>query len=148
MNYDIRHVREENRRELLSLRVAEDQLGFIEPIEECLLDAEKWTEFRPVGLYVDNVPVGFAMYGSLRDSQGGTNLWIDRMLIDERYQRRGYGRRFMELLIERVLKEYGEQPIYLSVYAENQGALRLYEMLGFVLIGEYDADGEEIMRKD
>ncbi len=147
MNYDIRHVSKGNRREMLALRVAKNQRAFIETIEECLAEAEQWKEFRPVGLYVDNVPVGFAMYGSLKDSQGGHNLWIDRMLIDEQFQSRGFGRMFMELLIERVLKEYGEQPIYLSVYKENRGAVHLYETLGFVFIGEYDTAGEEIMRK-
>lgn len=147
MNYDIRHVSEANRREMLALRVAEDQREFIETIEECLEEAEQWKEFRPVGLYVDNVPIGFAMYGSLKDSQGGNNLWIDRMMIDKQFQSRGYGRLFMELLIERVLKEYGEQPIYLSVYIENEGAIHLYETLGFVFIGENDTAGEEIMRK-
>ncbi|MCM3758524.1 GNAT family N-acetyltransferase [Sporosarcina aquimarina] len=147
MNYDIQHVSETNRREMLALRVSEKQRGFIETIEECLAEAKQWKEFRPVGLYVDYVPVGFAMYGSLKDSQGGNNLWIDRMLIDEQFQSRGYGRKFMELLIERVLQEYGEQPIYLSVYKENLGAVHLYETLGFVFIGEYDTAGEEIMRK-
>ncbi|WP_025785384.1 N-acetyltransferase [Sporosarcina sp. D27] len=147
MNYDIRHVSETNRREMLALRVAENQRGFIETIEECLAEAAQWKEFRPVGLYVDNVPVGFAMYGSLKDSQGGNNLWIDRMLIDEQFQSRGFGRVFMGLLMERVLKEYGEQPVYLSVYKDNRGAVHLYETLGFISIGEYDTDGEEIMRK-
>lgn len=147
MNYDIRLVSEANRIEILNLRVAEDQRGFIETIEECLAEAEQWKEFRPVGLYVNNVPIGFAMYGSLKDSQGGNNLWIDRMLIDEQFQSKGFGRMFMKLLIERVLKEYGEQPIYLSVYNDNLGAVHLYETLGFVFIGEFDTAGEEIMRK-
>ncbi|REB05183.1 GNAT family N-acetyltransferase [Sporosarcina sp. BI001-red] len=147
MKYDILHVSEENRTEMLALRVAKNQRGFIETIEECLAEAEQWKEFRPVGLYVDNEPVGFAMYGSLKDSQEGNNLWIDRILIDEQFQSRGFGRMFMKLLIERVLKEYGEQPIYLSVFTKNRGAVHLYETLGFVFIGEYDTAGEEIMRK-
>lgn len=146
MSYDIREVHEENRREIVALSVSLEQRGFIETIEECLAEAAQWKQFRPVGLYVDDVPVGFAMYGSLPDSQGGNNLWIDRMLIDEQFQCRGYGRKFMELLIERVLQEYGKQPIYLSVFKENQGAVHLYETLGFRSIGEYDTAGEEIMR--
>ncbi|MBD7908535.1 GNAT family N-acetyltransferase [Sporosarcina gallistercoris] len=146
MNYDIRQVHEENRREIVALRVSLEQRGFIETIEECLAEAAQWKQFRPVGLYVDDLAVGFAMYGSLPDSQGGSNLWIDRMLIYEQFQRKGYGRKFMELLIDRVLQEYGEQPIYLSVYKENEGAVYLYKTLGFGFIGEYDTAGEEIMR--
>ncbi|MDW0116956.1 GNAT family N-acetyltransferase [Sporosarcina thermotolerans] len=147
MNYEIRKVDEQNSKDVLELCVSEGQRGFIESPAECLKDAEEWPEFRPVGLYVDGRLVGFAMYGALLDSGGGRNLWMDRLLIDVRFQRQGYGRRFTELLIERMLSEYGEQPIYLSVYADNIGAIRLYENLGFVFIHEYDSDGEMIFRK-
>ena len=71
VKWEIRKVTDDNKNEILSLRVAEDQMHFIETIEECLSDAEQWKEFRPVGLYVDEVPVGFAMYGYLGDGKGG-----------------------------------------------------------------------------
>ena len=147
MKYEIRMVDQTNKDEVLALRMAIDQHGFIESPAECLQDAKDWPEFRPVGLYADGSLVGFAMYGALLDSQGGRNLWMDRLLIDERFQRQGYGRRFTKLLIERMLTEYGEQSIYLSVYAENTGAIRLYEDLGFEFIHEYDSDGELIFQK-
>ena len=147
MKWDIRKVTDDNKKEVLSLRVADDQRHFIEATEECLSDAEEWEEFKPVGLYVDGVAVGFAMYGYLGDGKGGGNLWIDRMLIDVNSQGSGFGSRFMELLMQRVLNEYGEQPIYLSVYPENIAAIRMYEKLGFVFIGEYDSQGEQIMQK-
>lgn len=147
MKWNIRTVTNDNQEEMLSLRVAERQRHFIETIEESLEEAEQWKEFRPVGLYVDDVPVGFAMYGYLGDGKGGGNVWIDRLLIDENFQGKGFGRHFMELLMQRVLDEYGEQPIYLSVYPMNTDAIRLYEKLGFVFIGEYDSKGEQIMQK-
>ncbi|GEN82984.1 spermine/spermidine acetyltransferase [Sporosarcina luteola] len=147
MEYEIRIVDETNREAVLALRMADEQRGFIESPAECLQDAKEWPEFRPVGLYANGRLVGFAMYGALLDSEGGHNLWMDRLLIDARFQRQGYGQRFTELLIERMLREYGEQPIYLSVYAENSGAIRLYEDLGFEFIHEYDSDGELIFKK-
>ena len=146
MKLEIRKVTDDNKNEILALRVAEDQKHFIETIEECLADAEQWEEFKPVGLYIDGVAVGFAMYGYLGDGKGGGNLWIDRMLIDANYQGSGFGSRFMELLMQRVLIEYGEQPIYLSVYPENTAAIRMYEKLGFVFLDEFDAKGEQIMQ--
>lgn len=147
MIYEIRKVDKENLEEVLSLRVTVEQQGFIESPAECLKDAEEWPEFRPVGLYTDNQLVGLAMYGALLDSGGGRNLWMDRLLIDAQHQRKGYGRRFTELLIERMLTEYGEQPIYLSVYEENKAAIRMYEELGFAFIEEYDSDGELIFSR-
>ena len=146
MEWEIRKVTELNKKDLLVLRVSEDQRHFIETVEECLADAEQWKEFRPVGLYVDGIAVGFAMYGYLGDGKGGGNLWIDRMLIDEKYQGNGFGSRFVVLLMQRVLSEYGDQPIFLSVYPENTAAIHLYEKLGFVLLDEYDSQGEQIMQ--
>lgn len=147
MIYEIRKVDKENLEEVLSLRVTIEQQGFIESPADCLKDAEEWPEFRPVGLYADDQLVGFAMYGALLDSGGGRNLWMDRLLIDAQHQRKGYGRRFTELLIERMLWEYGEQPIYLSVYEANKAAICMYEELGFAFIHEYDSDGELIFRR-
>lgn len=147
MKLEIRKVSKENEAEIIRLKVGEDQRDFIETPEQCLEEARIWTEYRPVGLYADGQPVGFAMYGWLGDGKGGGNLWIDRLLIDEKAQRRGYGRRFMEMLMEKVLDEYGEQPIYLSVFPDNEAAIHLYEKLGFVLLDEYDTKGEQVMKK-
>ncbi|WOV85025.1 GNAT family N-acetyltransferase [Sporosarcina jeotgali] len=147
MKLEIKSVDDSNRLEVLTLQVLPEQRGFIETPEECLKEAEEWPEFRPVGLYSDGMLVGFAMYGALLDNVGGRNVWLDRLLIDAQHQRRGYGRRFTELLIARLEVEYGKQPIYLSVYEENASARKLYESLGFQFINEYDADGELIYRK-
>ncbi|WP_257125362.1 GNAT family N-acetyltransferase [Bhargavaea cecembensis] len=49
--------------------------------------------------------------------------------------------------MEKVLDEYGEQPIYLSVFPDNEAAIHLYEKLGFVLLDEYDTKGEQVMKK-
>ena len=38
-------------------------------------------------------------------------------------------------LLERLPKEYGKDRVFLSVYDDNQGAIRLYEKLGFVHLG-------------
>ncbi|WP_082194112.1 hypothetical protein [Bhargavaea cecembensis] len=84
MKLEIRKVSKENEAEIIRLKVGEDQRDFIETPEQCLEEARIWTEYRPVGLYADGQPVGFAMYGWLGDGKGGGNLWIDRLLIDER----------------------------------------------------------------
>ncbi|WP_040287083.1 GNAT family N-acetyltransferase [Sporosarcina koreensis] len=147
MELTIQPVDATNREDVLGLTVHPGQQGFIETPAACLQDAADYPEFRPVGLYADEVLVGFAMYGALRDSAGGRNVWMDRLLIDAQYQGEGLGRSFTRLLLERLEQEYGRQPIYLSVFEENLGARRLYESFGFEFIHEYDADGEWIYRK-
>nr|WP_243458269.1 GNAT family N-acetyltransferase [Sporosarcina sp. Te-1] len=142
----IHDVTVHNYREMLSLHVAPAQLHFIETPKQCLRDAAIWKEYRPVGLYVDRQLVGFAMYGYFPDEAVNGRLWIDRILIDESHQGKGFGRLFMRALIEKLEDEYGRQPIYLSVYQENEGAVHLYERLGFQFINELDINGEQIMR--
>ena len=39
----------------------------------------------------------------------------------------------------------GKDRVFLSVYDDNQGAIRLYEKLGFAFNGELDTKGERVM---
>ena len=72
-------------------------------------------------------------------------IWLDRLLIDARFQGRGYGRAALEALLERLSREYPEQDVYLSVIEGNDVATRLYEQYGFRFIGEKDIHGEDVM---
>lgn len=45
-------------------------------------------------------------------------IWIDRKIIDEVFQGKGYGKEAMKQLIKLVAKEYGVDTIYLSVVKE------------------------------
>jgi len=147
MMIGIHTVTEQNYRRILKLEVAEGQEDFIETPYECLKEASECKVFRPVGLSIDDEFAGFAMYGYFPSEKAGVNgrLWIDRFLVDGEFQGRGLGKRFFQALIERVEAEYGKQPIYLSVYARNVVAIRMYEKFGFVLTGEQDVNGELIM---
>jgi ribosomal protein S18 acetylase RimI-like enzyme len=58
-------------------------------------------------------------------------------MVDERYQRRGVGRRAMELLLERW-RALGAAAATLSVVPTNPGAITFYESLA-VFIGRHVA---------
>ncbi len=147
MNLEIHDVTATNYRDILQLKVAQSQKDYIETPYECLEDSVEWKQFKPVGLYVETELVGFAMYGFFKGEGAKGRLWIDRLLIDEQFQGRGLGTQFMCKLVETVREEYGVQAIYLSVYPENEGAVRLYRKLGFEFIEERDVNGEHIMVK-
>ena len=136
-------VTADNQTELAALHVSAGQEGFIETVEECLSEARSRSVWRPVGIYADGVPVGFAMYGYWPK---GRRAWLDRLLIDGRYQHRGYGRAAVALLLDRIRREYPDcQNILLSVYADNPLAARLYRQFGFEWNGEKDINGEDVM---
>lgn len=147
MNIEIREVTKKNQKEILALHVGGAQKSYIEPTEQSLKDAVKYKPFHPAGLYKDGELVGFAMYGFFpREGEKG-RVWLDRYLIDERFQGQGLGRIMLEALIEYLVKLYHCNEIYLSVYENNLIAQRLYQKLGFHFNEERDIHGEKVMVK-
>ncbi len=67
--------------------------------------------------------------------------WVYRLMIDAAFQRRGYGRSALSLVIERIAK-LGRKVLYISFEPENRGAELLYN-LGCVPDGR--RDGSEVI---
>lgn len=135
----------QNKDALLKLEVEDAQKSFIESVAECLDEADGDARWHPLGLYERQTPVGFAMYGDFGGA--GEGVWLDRLLIDRRFQGRGYGRRAVALLLDTLRQTYGEVPVYLSVYEDNARAIRLYKSFGFRMNGEIDSKGEKVMER-
>ena len=51
----------------------------------------------------------------------------------------------MEIILERLEREYHKKRIYLSVVEANRPAAALYESFGFRFTGERDTHGERVM---
>ena len=128
-------VSDENRKEIEGLTVFSEQAGFIESVSECLQEADELELWRPVGIYNNDALIGFAMYGYFPEPVPG-QLWLDRLLIDKKYQGKGYGKQHTE---------YRSDVVYLSVYKNNPHAIKLYQQIGFKFNGKYDSKGENIM---
>ena len=70
-------------------------------------------------------------------------MW--KLLIDERYQGRGYGTAVVRQIAAQVRAERASE--LLTSYApEDDGPAGFYQRLGFVPTGEHDANGEVIVR--
>lgn len=117
------------------------QEGFIETVDECLKEASKYKEWHPVAIYCYEKIIGFAMYGSFGPNK---DTWIDRIMIDKKYQGKGFGKTAMKSLIDIVSKEYEVNTIYLSIVEGNKLAYNLYKSIGFEYMNEKDANGELI----
>lgn len=142
---ELRAVNDTNREAVLALRVRPGQEGYIETTAQCLKDAADCPHYRPLALYHGGNLVGFAMVGLFPREGDGGRLWLDRLLLDARWQGQGLGRKALATLIAFLLDEYGPQDLYLSIYKDNEHALRLYEQFGFAMNGELDAHGEKVM---
>src|SRR3712207_9257210 len=68
------------------------------------------------------------------------------LLIDQRYQGRGYGKRAVQTALAMLASQHGHQAFALSYQPSNSVAKKLYESLGFRETGEW-ADDEVVDRK-
>ena len=139
--------------DILKLCVSEKQKNFVASNDISIFEA--YTAITgngyafPFGIYEDDTPVGFLMIGFDTDdywedapliAKGNYNLW--RLMIDNHYQNRGYGKEAVRLALEFVKTfpcgkaEY----CWLSYEPENRIAIQLYRLFGFVETGEMDGD--------
>jgi diamine N-acetyltransferase len=111
-----------------SLYVSKDQEQFVASnafsIAQAYFSREAW--FRAV--YADETPVGFVMLAQDPDS-GSYYLW--RFLIDARYQKRGYGKRALQLVIKHVRSMPLAGKLTLSYHKGVGCPQPFYEKLGF-----------------
>ena len=96
-------------------------------------------------IYAGEEPVGLLMTSEAPE-RGEYFLW--RLMIDAVHQRKGYGRRAVELLIARI--ENSPNPSFLMTsHLKGDGEAGVfYEKLGFAYTGEILGDNDHIMRID
>jgi diamine N-acetyltransferase len=137
----LREITTESVRAVCNLAVAEAQREYVAPNAVSIAEAHFVPTHWMRAIYVDGEPAGFVLTHEV-PADGTYYLW--RFMVDERFQRRGVGRRAMELLLERW-RGLGASAATLSVVPANPGAITFYESLGFHLTGE-EHGGEVIMR--
>lgn len=142
--------------EILKLHVSEEQKSFVAGNDISIIEAYTTITGNgyafPFGIYEEDTPIGFLMIGIDTDdywedapaiAKGNYNLW--RLMIDKRYQHRGYGREAIKLALDFIrTKPCGDaEYCWLSYEPENEIAKELYHSFGFEETG--DMDGEEII---
>lgn len=81
--------------------------------------------------------VGFVFYGYWREAD---HYLLCRYMIDHKEQNKGYGSRFLPLVVEQIRSQYGCRDVYVTVSDDNTHALHLYEKAGFVRTEEMDEE--------
>ncbi len=136
----LREVTKDTVRQIVDLEVAENQTHLVAPnamsIAEAYFEPKAW--FR--GIYADDEPVGFIM---LYDDTETPRYYLWRMMLADGHQRKGYGRRALELLVDYVrTRPHATEIIVGSVPGEGSPQ-SFYEGFGFVDTGE--VKGGEVM---
>ena len=81
--------------------------------------------------------VGFVFYGYWREED---RYLLCRYMIDVKYQRQGYGKAFLPIVVEQIRSQYGCADVYTSVDDTNNQAVSLYKNYGFEPTEEMDAE--------
>jgi diamine N-acetyltransferase len=143
MNLALQEINGDNWEECVTLSVSEHQKEFVADNAYSLLQSKFAEDQYPFAIYHREVMVGFIMYGKDRETK---RMEMSRLMIDRKYQGRGYGRKASQLLLEKLLDTYGNIDLYTSAEPENVNAITLYESLGFEKTGEI-MWGEIVLKK-
>lgn len=133
----LENVNSKNHLECHKLKVAANQEEFVSSTVLSLAKAYVYRDIvTPFAIYDDDLMVGFIM---VRFNEEFDNYFIWQLLIDEKYQNKGYGRQAMKRAIEWMRKDERCKSIVTCYKDGNDAAKKLYESLGFVEM-EYDPD--------
>ena len=149
MGITLQPVTAENWKALIKLKVREDQNHFVASNVYSIAEAQFGDDFEghwdlyPFGIYDAETPVGFLMYG-YNFSHATQQAFIMRLMVDEKFQGKGYGRLGMEKMLEIFRADDRIKAVGISYEPDNDAARKLYASLGFVetgrmLFGETEA---------
>ena len=153
MDVDLREVSDENRPQLLSIRIPPEQARFVGgQMDEVMADAELFPDAKPWSraVCVGEEVVGFVMISwdvepDPPETIGPWFLW--KLVIDERHQGRGLAGQVVRAIADIVAAE-GATELLTSYVDEPGGPAPFYEKLGFVDTGDRDIEGEVIVKLD
>ena len=138
----LREVTRDTVRTICNLHVSKKQEQFVAPnavsMAEAYFSKEAW--FRAI--YADETPIGFVMlWENLTD--GIYFLW--RFMLDERFQGKGYGRKALELVLERIRQTPKAKELH-TCYVKGEGSPQpFYAKMGFTETGKM-LEGEHEMK--
>ena len=136
---ELREITGENYQQVLDLSTGAGQEEFVAQNVRSL--AQAWVfrdRARPYALYEGEELVGFIML-DWRPEEKTAEIW--RFMIDHRFQGKGYGRRAMELALEKIRRAGVFDRVQLYYVPGSEKARALYRNLGFGETGN-TLDGE------
>ena len=125
----------------IPLSVSKDQEQYVASTTTILARAYAYREQRSRAfvIYDNETPVGMVLY---HDEDSLDAYIFSEILIDERFQGKGYGTAATKLVLERMKEDGRYHKVVLCYIEGNDAAKKLYEQFGFV---ETDRDEDEII---
>ena len=144
----LRVITDSNRDAVLALRVSPAQERFVSGVADSLAEALDEPGGRAISraVYADETPVGFVMISDEVDGPGYIPHYLWKLLIDERYQRRGFGTATLDLIADYFRGRPGVDVLSTSAGQGDGSPIAFYERYGFVQTGEIVFDDEVLLR--
>lgn len=128
----LKKIDDKNWRTCIELSVLPEQRRFIIPNCILLLEAQYGQHIYPFGIYKDEEMVGLVLY----DRNPDNKHWeLRNIMIDQKKQGQGMGKKGLELLIEKMHREHRKALFYAYIDPDNLPAKKTYESVGFKVTG-------------
>ena len=137
----LRPVSGDNWRDVENLKVTDSQREFVAEPSHYLALCCYGKVWRPLAIYLGERVIGFLMWAV---DPADESCWLGGILIDQSYQRRGYGQQAIQMAMTVLAAEHGYQHFALS-YSPDNAAQHLYHKLGFTETNE--REGNEIVAR-
>lgn len=96
-------------------------------------------------IYAGETPVGFVMVHEHEEGSQPPGVFLWRLMIAYPHQKKGYGKKALEILFERLIAQ-GEKKLYTSCVQGEGSPEGFYRKLGFKPTGEmYDEEIELVL---
>ncbi len=144
----LRPLNESNRHAVEGLRISQDQEQFVSGVADSLLEAAAEPDGRALywAVYADDKPVGFVMISDEVDGPGYIPHYLWKLIIDERFQRRGFGAATLDLIVEYFRGRPGVEVLTTSAGQGEDGPIAFYERYGFERTGDVVFADELLLR--
>ncbi len=121
-----------------------EQGRFVSGVRESLLEAEREPDAQALSwaIYAAETPVGFVMIADEVADPDYIAHFLWKVLIDERYQRRGYGSAALDLIVD-YFRNRGVGAMWTSAGQGEGSPVGFYERYGFDRTG--DLHGDEVL---
>ncbi len=140
MSIALREITKDNYEDICRLEVADHQKGHLSSNMESILESKFHDTLTARAIYSDDVPVGFIMGERTSEKK----IEIFRLMIDQKYQRKGFGRTALELVFSEIAQLDGVTQIQICYHPDNEVAKGLYLKVGFKEIG-MDESGRDML---
>ncbi len=143
----LRALSESNREAIEALRVSPSQERFVSSVARSLAEAAEHPGARALSwaVYADDTPVGFVMISDDVGSPEYVPQFLWKLLIDERFQRRGFGRATLDLVVDYFRRRPGVEALTTSASQGDGSPIAFYERYGFERTGALMGD-EVVLR--